>query len=220
MTMPRSRVRTIRHIFETNPAGIALWLVTSRLWTRLRSSLLAHSLKAPGLHLGPGCRVIGGRYIRFGRGVRSQRDLWLEAVSSYESQSFRPEIYLGNDVRFSDSVHLSAIERIVIGDHTLVGSRVYIADHSHGIYSGDNQSSPDEIPRGRLLGGGGPVTIGRNVWIGDNSVILGPTAIGDGAIIGANSVVKGNVDPNCIVAGAPAKVLKRFNASNRSWERK
>ena len=59
--------------------------------------------------------------------------------------------------------------------------------------------------------------IGDNVWIGDNSVILGPASIGNGAIIGANSLVRGEVPSNSIVAGTPARVVKRFNPQKTSW---
>lgn len=58
----------------------------------------------------------------------------------------------------------------------------------------------------------GDTVIGNDVWIGQNAVILPGVHIGDGAIIGANSVVGSNVDPYTIVAGNPAKALrKRFD---------
>ena len=50
------------------------------------------------------------------------------------------------------------------------------------------------------------------MWIGQNAVILPGVNIGDGAIIGANSVVGSNVAPYTIVAGNPAKLIrKRFD---------
>ena len=58
----------------------------------------------------------------------------------------------------------------------------------------------------------GDTIIGNDVWIGQNSVILPGVCIGDGAIIGANSVVGSNVEPYTIVAGNPAKkIRKRFD---------
>lgn len=58
----------------------------------------------------------------------------------------------------------------------------------------------------------GDTIIGNDVWIGQNATILPGVHIGDGAIIGANSVVGSNVEPYTIVAGNPAKVLrKRFD---------
>ena len=58
----------------------------------------------------------------------------------------------------------------------------------------------------------GNTVIGNDVWIGQNAVILPGVNIGDGAIIGANSVVGSNVEPYTIVAGNPAKMIrKRFD---------
>lgn len=58
----------------------------------------------------------------------------------------------------------------------------------------------------------GDTVIGNDVWIGQNAVILPGVNIGDGAIIGANSVVGSDIEPYSIVAGNPAKVIrKRFD---------
>ena len=58
----------------------------------------------------------------------------------------------------------------------------------------------------------GDTVVGNDVWIGQNSTILPGVHIGDGAIIGLNSVVTRDVPPYTIVAGNPAKaVRKRFD---------
>lgn len=59
----------------------------------------------------------------------------------------------------------------------------------------------------------GNVTIGNDVWIALNTLILSGVSIGDGAIIAANSVVTKDVEPYAIVGGNPAKKIKdRFDA--------
>jgi lipopolysaccharide O-acetyltransferase len=217
--MRRTRLDTVNELFRANPFGIALLLIANRAWRGIVNSAMAYSLKAPGLRLGPGCRVIGGRHISFGRGVFANRNLWLEAVTSYRSQHFSPVITIGDGVSFSDGVHITSIENIAIGNNVMMGSRIYISDHNHGIYRGDKQSRPEEPPSHRTLVGGGPVSVGDNVWIGDNVVILGPASIGSGAIVGANSVVRGVIPSNSIVAGAPAKLIKVFNPQTGSWDK-
>lgn len=58
----------------------------------------------------------------------------------------------------------------------------------------------------------GDIVIGNDVWIGYEAVILAGVTIGDGAIIGARAVVTKNVEPYSIVAGVPAKIIrKRFS---------
>ena len=56
----------------------------------------------------------------------------------------------------------------------------------------------------------GAVVIGKNVWIGDKVSILSGVTIGDNAVIGANSVVTKSVPEGCIVAGVPARVIKKW----------
>lgn len=54
-----------------------------------------------------------------------------------------------------------------------------------------------------------PTKIGRDVWVGANAVILGGVTIGDGAVVAAGAVVTKDVDSGAIVAGNPAKVLRK-----------
>lgn len=197
--------------FGSEPLLWAVWLVVRQLFLKTKSIVLSIVLHAPEIYLGPGSIVLGAKRISFGRGIRANRNLWLEAVTSYKGQRFSPEITIEDCVSFSDSVHITSIQRIVIKRNVMMGSRIFISDHNHGIYRGEDQSLPDEPPADRQLGGGGPVEIGENVWIGDNAVIIGPATIGTSAIIAANSVVRGDVPANTIVAGAPAKIIKRFN---------
>lgn len=209
----------LRRYFSAEPFPWSIWLFTCRLVQKAKDSLLAAILRAPGICLGPRSVVRGAKCIVFGRDFSAYRNLWLEAVHSYRGQRFAPRIEIGDSVHLSDGVHITCVERIVIKKNVLMGSRIYISDHNHGCYKGAEQSQPGEPPAWRQLGGGGPVEIGENVWIGDNVVIVGPATIGDAAIIGANSIVRGNVPPQTIVAGAPARVIKRFNHQTRCWER-
>ncbi len=58
----------------------------------------------------------------------------------------------------------------------------------------------------------GDVVIGNDVWIGYQAIILSGISIGDGAVIGARSIVTKNVEPYAVVAGNPARVIrKRFD---------
>ena len=204
--------------FSHEPLPVALWLLAKRAATWVADMTNSYLYDAPGLHLGSRTRITGGRHVKFGKNCYIHGDLWLDAISEYRGQRFHPLIEIGDQVCMSRGVHVSCIQQVRIQAGVLIGSQVYISDHSHGTYAGTNQSIPGDPPAGRPLTGG-PVTIGERVWIGDNTVIVGPVKVGEEAIIGANSVVKRDVAPRTIVAGSPARPIKSFNPAKGTWDR-
>jgi acetyltransferase-like isoleucine patch superfamily enzyme len=88
---------------------------------------------------------------------------------------------------------------ITIGNGVLIGHNVTLATLNH-----------DERPQFRQNIFPKPIYIGDNVWIGSNATILQGVTVGEGAIIGANAVVTKDVPANTIVAGVPAKIIRRI----------
>jgi lipopolysaccharide O-acetyltransferase len=128
-------------------------------------------------------------------------------------------LIIGNDVQLNDSVHIGAAELVEIGDHTLIASRVFITDHSHGVYDRqDNRSRPEVIPVKRPIVAK-PVHIGRNVWIGEQVCVLPGVRIGDGVVIGAGSVVTRDIPAQCVAAGNPARVIRQWDEDAQEWKR-
>ena len=130
----------------------------------------------------------------------------------------RNTLYIGENCHMGDNVHIVAYNKVEIGNNVLMASKVFISDTNHGIYYGDEQSDPLIPPSDRKLETS-PVSIGNNVWIGENAVILAGSIIGNGCIIGANSVVKSRYDSNSIIVGAPANAIKKWNTVSSKWER-
>jgi acetyltransferase-like isoleucine patch superfamily enzyme len=172
-----------------------------------------------GGYVGRGSRVMGSRSICVGKRAHVNRYAWIEAVHAFRGQTFAPRVQIGRGFSAADRLHISCVGRIEIGDDCLFGSGVYISDHNHGVYNGADQSSPLQAPVDRELRFTGSISIGSNVWLGDNVIIVGPVSIGNGVIIGANSIVKQDVPANVIAAGAPLRLLKQFNFENGTWER-
>jgi acetyltransferase-like isoleucine patch superfamily enzyme len=147
------------------------------------------------------------QYISIGNNFSAEYNLRLEAWDKYGSQTYAPQIIIGDNVGLGTDVHIGCINKIVIGNNVLIASRIYISDHSHGEITAGALSIP---PLKRPLISKGPVIIDDNVWIGEGVCILPNVHIGKNAVIGANAVVTKDVPSNAVVGGNPAKIIKQF----------
>lgn len=162
--------------------------------------------------------VLGIKHIKVNNSVRAGRHFWLQAVNEYKGQIFHPKIVFKGNFSASDFCHIGATHYVEIGKNVLFGSKVYVTDHGHGIYSGSViQSHPEESPLERKLDSDKEVIIGDNVWVGDNVTILPNVHIGNGCVIGSNSVVTKDIPDNCIAVGIPAKVIKKYDFERKKW---
>lgn len=160
--------------------------------------------------------VRGKRNIDFGKGLTTGVGCRIEAYQKENSNE--KVIHIGKNVQINDYVHITAMNKVVIGDNVLMASKIYISDCSHGFYEGgDNDSNPDQIPMDRKYKVG-EVIIGDNVWLGEFVLVLPDVIIGKGSIIGANSVVTKNIPAYSIAVGSPARVIKKYNFSTQRWE--
>ena len=88
---------------------------------------------------------------------------------------------------------------ITIGDDVLIGHQVVIATLNHDM---------DPAKRGNMTPA--PVKIGSRVWIGAHATILPGVTVGENAVIAAGAVVTKDVPANTVVAGVPAKIIKKI----------
>lgn len=102
--------------------------------------------------------------------------------------------------------HISAINKVLIGNNVLMASFVYISDHSHG--NVNDMDGVVEHPLERPLYSKGPIIIEDDVWLDEKVSVMPGVHIGRGAIIGANSVVTKDIPAYAVAVGAPAKVIK------------
>ncbi len=147
----------------------------------------------------------GADCIEVGDNIIFEKDCQIQAWKKYKNYIYNPKIVIGSNSHFGLRNHLTAICEITIGDNFLSGKNVLICDNSHGYL---DYNSLELQPINRQLVSKGPIKIGRNVWVGDNVVILAGVTIGDGCVIGANSVVTKSFPPYSVIAGTPAKIIK------------
>ncbi len=119
---------------------------------------------------------------------------------------------IGNDVGISGAT-IYARKEITIGDHTCIGGNCKILDNDfhpleaetrnkllQDVHGGDSDAVPSKA-----------IHIGKNCFIGCNSIILKGTVLGDGCVVGAGAVVCGTFEENCVIAGNPAKVIRKLH---------
>lgn len=134
--------------------------------------------------------MLGGELI-IGDAVTIYKDVKLSIVPAEENA----RLEIGNGSAIGDRTEIHVGESVKIGANTLITWNCCIMDRDY-----HRINSEKEVVK--------PVQIGNNVWIGCNSLIMKGVTIGDGAVVAAGSVVTKNVEPNTLVAGNPARVIK------------
>ena len=147
----------------------------------------------------------GMEYVTLGDRVVFDEFVVFTVWDNLNGKRFTPSVKIDDNVHISDYCHISIVDGLEIGSGTGLGRWTTVVDNSHGnvSFADMNLAILD-----REIISKGPVKIGRNVWIGDKTTILGGVSIGDGAIVAANSVVTKDVPPFCVVAGVPARIIK------------
>lgn len=100
------------------------------------------------------------------------------------------------------------VARVIIGDNCQMAPNVSIYTAGHPVHP---------VSRNSLYEYGIGVTIGDNVWIGGNTVILPGIHIGSNTVIGAGSVVTKDIPEWCIAAGNPCKVIRNITEEDKIY---
>lgn len=128
-----------------------------------------------------------------------QIDVWVEPPFHCD---YGRNIRLGSKVFFNFDCVVLDVAEVRIGDNVLIGPAVQIYTAMHPL-------NADERRRG--LEYARPVVIGSDVWIGGGAIICPGITIGDKAVIGAGSVVTRDVPGGVVVAGNPARVIRKMD---------
>ena len=143
------------------------------------------------------------KVISIGRKVQILKGARIEAVGKCDGKT--PKIKIGDGTAIHFYFHCGAAESVTIGKNVLISGRVYISDHDHCF------DDPEYSARWSKKLTSKPVVIEDEVWLGEGGVVLKGVTIGKRAVVGANAVVTKNVLPYTVVAGVPAKVIKKID---------
>lgn len=151
--------------------------------------------------------------IHMGGGINIGKYTYFAPLKRFRGQEYHPSIIIGDNCWIGIRNSFAAIDRIEIGKDVLFAGYVHITDHSHGY---EDINTP--ISQQKLISKG-PVIIEDQCWLGFGCEILSGVHIGRHSVVAARAVVTKDVPPYCVVAGNPAKIVKKYNFETAKWER-
>lgn len=153
--------------------------------------------------------IEGAKYIEIGSLAMLMEGAWLLAL---KIDSNIPKLKIGDGCYIGHYAHIVAVRSVEIENDVLIADKVYISDNLHGFDSVSVPIRYQPVKHNRK------VLIKSGSWIGENVCIIGAT-VGRNSVVAANSVVTKDVPDFCVVAGAPAKIIKRYCQKNETWEK-
>ena len=111
------------------------------------------------------------------------------------------DVVIGDHTRIG--LHNTIIGPVRIGSHVNLAQGITVTALNHNFKDSDKRIDEQGVSTN-------PVTIGNDIWIGANAVILPGVTIGDHSVVAAGAVVTKDVPPHSLVAGVPAKVIKQI----------
>lgn len=136
----------------------------------------------------------------------------IQGIKKYNNLDYNPRIILHDRVSIQQNFHLTCANLVEIGEDSAIAANVTITDIHHPYWDVD-------IPIEKQNLEVKSVRIGKGCKIYNNVVVLPGTFIGNHVTVGANSVVCGEFPDNCVIVGSPAKIIKRYDNSNKEWRK-
>lgn len=164
-------------------------------WTRWLLMVIRYNLRHEGMHIGFGCSFSNSS---FGRHNRISEQAMLSNVELGDYSYIGARCHL-NRVQIGKFCSIAPDVKCGLGTHP---SRGFVS--SHPAFYATHYGLVDENGFEEYA----DTTIGHDVWVGANSIIMDGVKIGTGAIIGANAVVTRDIPPYAIAVGTPAKVIR------------
>jgi acetyltransferase-like isoleucine patch superfamily enzyme len=165
--------------------------------------------------LGPGAclvfpqgSIFNERYIHVGEGTIVGPHVSLSAgMAPGQEMVTDPVVRIGRRCLIGRGSHIVGHWSIELGDDIQTGPYVYITDQNHAY------ADPD-VPVGRQWPVEAAVRIGSGSWLGAHAVILPGAVLGENVVVGAGAVVRGTFPDRCVVAGVPARMVRRWRAGS------
>lgn len=155
--------------------------------------------------------LIGIDYINIGINTTILYGTRIQAVSRWKNREYKPNIIIGKNVNIEQGVHITCANKVIIEDNVSLLPYCMVTDIKHDY--GNIRIAPNKQG----------ITVKKTIIkeqssIGFGACIMPGVVVGKHSIVGANSVVISDVPDYCVVAGIPAKIIKKYNFDKNEWE--
>ncbi|WP_418641899.1 acyltransferase [Vibrio chaetopteri] len=157
-------------------------------------------------YIAPALSIIGYSKISLGTKVRIAKNSRIECADKESNLVFR------NNVSVGPHFTVIACSHLEIGCDTTISQNVFICDVEHEYRHIGVHVMDQPLVKSKTL-------IGKGCFIGYGTIIQAGTELGEQCIVGANSVVRGSFPNRCVIAGNPAKVIKKYDSKTQCWNR-
>lgn len=157
----------------------------------------------------PPARVLTPEAISIGSQVIIHEHAWLSVVPAVAG--VKPRLEIGNRCSIGRMMHVACVGEVVIEEEVLTAAMVFIGDTYH------DYSDPDRAVLDQPMAVPKPVRIGRGAFLGIGSIVLQGVTVGEQAYVAAGAVVTSDVPPRTLVAGNPARPVRRYEAESATW---
>lgn len=181
------------------------------VWQRLKYQKSFKKFGKRSLIIKPD-RLIGTSSIELGEYVRILHHLRMETITKWREQTFTPKLSIGDYTTIEQNCHIIAADELIIGKNVTISANVFISDTEHAYEKVDTHIHQQDLRVKKT-------SIGDYCFIGYGAVIQAGTVLGRHCVVGSNAVVKGVFDDYSVIAGVPAKVVKKYNPDTKKWEK-
>jgi len=148
--------------------------------------------------------IFGERWLHIGRNTLVGPYVSISAgMVPGQTMVTDPVVRIGDRCMIGRGSHIVGHFQIEIGDDVHTGPYVYITDQNHG-YENPGEVVHVQWPSDE------PVRIGTGSWLGTGVVVLPGTELGRNVVVGAGAVVRGTFPDHCVIAGVPARIVRRY----------
>jgi acetyltransferase-like isoleucine patch superfamily enzyme len=157
-----------------------------------------------GMRIGPRLNLDNPAGLQLGRGVILHSDVML--LLRPPSPDRTPTLRVGAKTFLNRGAIVAVGQSVDIGADVMLGPYVCVVDEDHAF------DDPRVAIARQGMTGRGPIVIGDGSWLATGAVVLGGSTIAPGSVVAAHAVVRGHFPERCVLAGAPAKVVKLLPA--------